>query len=123
VLSPLSAAPTAPPEGVQIVGNVYDVRLSGALEEAGQPFVLKLHYDPEMLKGDFIGPETLRIYRWEPDPDPDDPTDRARWVRLAGSRLEGDHSVSIATGRFGVYVLMGSRVVDSTYLPLVVKSG
>jgi hypothetical protein len=123
VLSPLSAAPTAPPEGVRIVGNVYDVKLSSVLEEARQPFVLKLHYDPEMLRGDFIGPETLRIYRWEPDPDPDDPTDRARWVRLAGSRLEEDRSVSIATERFGVYALMGSRVARSIYLPLVTKSG
>jgi hypothetical protein len=122
VLSPLSAAPTAPPEGVQIVGNVYDVKLSSALEEAGQPFVLKLHYDPEMLKGDFIGPETLRIYRWELDPDPDDPADWAHWEPLTGSRLEDDRSVSIATDRFGVYGLMGSRVARSIYLPLITKS-
>jgi hypothetical protein len=90
---------------------------------ADQPFVLKLHYDPHILKGDFIGPETLRIYRWEPDPDPHDPTDQARWVALGGSRLEEDNSVSIATDRFGVYTLMGFRVAKSIYLPLIAKPG
>jgi len=124
VLSPLSAAPIQPPAGLQIVGNVYDVKLSGLLDvaPASQPFALSLHYDPEILKGDFIGPGTLRIYRWEPDPDPHNPTDQARWVALGGSRLEGDNSVSIATDRFGVYALMGFRVAKSVYLPLIMKS-
>jgi len=121
VLSPLSAAPIQPPAGLQIVGNVYDVKLSGLLDvaPASQPFVLRLHYDPEILRGDFIGPDTLRISRWEPDPDPHNPTDQARWVALGGSRLEEDNSVSIATDRFGVYTLMGFRVAESIYLPLI----
>jgi N-acetylneuraminic acid mutarotase len=121
VLSPLSATPIQPPAGLQIVGNVYDVKLSGLLDAApaDQPFVLKLHYDPEILKGDFIGPDTLQIYRWEPDPDPHNPTDQARWVALGGSRLEEDNSVSIATDRFGIYTLMGFRVAESIYLPLI----
>jgi len=121
VLSPLSAAPIQPPAGLQIVGNVYDVKLSGLLDVAlaSQPFVLSLHYDPEILRGDFIGPDTLRISRWEPDPDPHNPTDQARWVALGGSRLEEDNSVSIATHRFGVYTLMGFRVAESIYLPLI----
>jgi hypothetical protein len=122
VLSSLNAAPVQPPGGLQIVGNVYDVKPSGTQEEADQLFVLKLHYDPEILKGDFISPETLRIYRWEPDPDPDDPTDQARWIAMDGSRLEEDNSVSIATRRFGIYALMGSRVAHSSYLPLIMKS-
>ena len=125
VLLPLRAAPIQPPEGLQIVGNLYDVKLSGLLDAtpANQPFVLKLHYDPEILKGDIIGPETLRIYRWEPDPDPDDPTDQARWMALDGSWMDEDNSVSIATNRFGVYTLMGFRVTKLIYLPLIVMDG
>lgn len=122
VLSPLSAAPIQPPEGLQIVGNVYDIRLSGALEEAKRPFVLTLHYDSEILKGNFIGPETLRIYRWQPDPDLTNPTDQAYWVALDSTWLADDNSVSIATDRFGVYTLMGFSVARSTYLPIIIKS-
>jgi hypothetical protein len=122
VLSPLSAPPIAPPEGWQVIGNVYDITASGAEDEACRPFVLKLHYDPEILKGNLIAPETLRIYRWEPDPDLNDPTNRAHWVALTGSQLEADQSVSIATDRFGVYALMGSRTATPIYLPLIMVS-
>jgi len=114
VLSPLSAPPTTPPKGWQIVGNVYDIKPSGALDEASRPFVLKLHYDPEILKGNLIAPETLRIHYWEPD--------RARWVPLTSSRLETDQSVSSTTDRFGIYALMGSRVATAVYLPLIMVS-
>jgi hypothetical protein len=122
VLSPLNAAPSQPPEGLQIVGNVYDIKLSGALEEVEQPFVLTLRYDPEILKGDFIGPQTLHIYRWQPDPDPANPADQAHWAALGSVWLAEDNSVSIATDRFGVYALMGISVAESTYLPIIVKS-
>ena len=97
-----------------MVGNVYDVKLSGAVDEASRPFVLKLHYDPEILKGNLIAPETLRIHYWEPD--------RAHWVALTSSRLETDQSVSIITDRFGIYALMGSRVATTVYLPLIMAS-
>jgi hypothetical protein len=122
VLSSLNAAPSAPPEGRQIVGNVYDVRPSGARDEAEQPFVLRLHYDLEVLKGDFISSETLRIYRWQPDPNPSDPANQARWVVIGSSHLEENNSISIATRRFGIYTLMGSRSAHSNYLPLIIKS-
>jgi hypothetical protein len=121
VLSPLNAAPSQPPEGRQIVGNVYDIKFSGALEQAEQPFVLTLHYNAEILKGDFIGPETLGIYRWEPDPDPANPIDQAHWLALNSTRLAEDNSVSIATDRFGVYALMGFSIAESTYLPVIIK--
>lgn len=122
VLAPLNAAPIQPPEGLQIVGNVFDIKLSGVLEEAEQPFVLKLHYDLEVLEGEFIGPETLRIYRWEPDPDPADPTDQAHWLALNSTWLAEDNSVSTATSRFGVYALMGFNTARSIYLPIIMKS-
>lgn len=122
VLLPLNAAPAAPPEGRQIVGNVYDFRPSGALEEADQPFILRLNYDPEMLKENFIGSKTLRIYRWEPDPNPDDLSDQARWVLMSSSQLEEDNSLSIATKRFGIYALAGYRVAHTSYLPVIMKS-
>ncbi|MFQ5812708.1 MAG: hypothetical protein ACE5I2_05900, partial [Anaerolineae bacterium] len=98
--------------------NVYDIKLSGALDGANRPYVLKLHYDSETLKGNLISPATLRIYRWEPAADPN----KARWVALAGSRLEADQSVSITTDRFGVYALMGSKVARLSYLPLIMQS-
>jgi N-acetylneuraminic acid mutarotase len=116
VLSPLNAAPTAPPEGWQIVGNVYDVRLSGALAELlEKPSVLTLHYDGALVNSS-LAPEGLGIYRW----DPSDGT----WQEIGGSLDEEQKAMVAPVTTLGTYALLAppsewepSRV----FLPIILK--
>jgi hypothetical protein len=114
VLSPLNAAPTAPPEGWQIVGNVYDVRLSGALAELlEKPGILTLHYDGALVNSS-SAPEGLSIYRW----DPSDGT----WQEIGGSLDEEQRAMVAPVTKLGTYALMTSPSLPSDiFLPIILK--
>jgi hypothetical protein len=115
MLSPLNAPPTAPPEGLQIVGNVYDVRLSGALEELEKPALLKLYYDGALVNSS-SAPEGLGIRRWDPTSE--------TWQAVAGS-LDEEHRAMVASvTTLGTYALLappGSWKPSQNFLPLILK--
>jgi N-acetylneuraminic acid mutarotase len=115
VLSPLNAAPTAPPEGLHIVGNVYDVRLSGALEGLDKSALLKLHYDGALVNSS-SAPEGLGIYRWDPN--------SGTWQEIGGSLDEEQKAVVIPVTTLGTYALLappGSWEPSQNFLPLILK--
>lgn len=115
LLAPASAAPAAPPAGRLLAGNAYSILPSGAQNTSARPFLLALHYDPEVLRGDLIGPQTLLVYRWQPGASTGEP---GAWVPLASTWNPDDHSVSAAASRFGIYALMGYRSAHYFFLPV-----
>ncbi|UCC50264.1 MAG: hypothetical protein JSV68_14260 [Anaerolineaceae bacterium] len=104
VVLPTGYVPGPLPEEKQILGNAYEVRLSGATTGLKKPGVLRMHFHPEV-----VGKVTeLAIYRW-------DPANKV-WRQVGGAQNEIDDAVTAPVKKFGIYALMGKRIISDTEL-------
>jgi hypothetical protein len=116
VMSP-GALPGPLPAGLTLVGDAYDVTISGALAELAKPASLELHYD-RALVGTTAAPAGLAIYRWDPN--------SQAWQAVAGD-LEQEHkSMTSAITALGTYALLAppgdwTKPSSTIFLPVVYK--
>ncbi len=118
-ITPLGILPSVPPEDWHVVGSAYSAVLSGARTSADAPFVLAFRYDQYVIDDQHLDPASLQIYRWKPATF--DAAQPGSWEPLQSSLLRDDRSVSTTTKHFGIYALMGTRLPETIYLPLVVR--
>jgi len=116
VIVPPGAVPGPLPEGLVLIGDLYDVTASGALVTLDKPAILKLHYDQALVNTE-SAPEGLGIYRWDPVSE--------TWQAVAGTLDEEQKAIVAPVTTLGAYTLlappgpwMGSRQ-DQVFLPLV----
>jgi hypothetical protein len=117
VISPLSAVPTEPPAGWQIVGNAYDVKLSGALAMLAKPALLKLSYDGTLIN-QVAAPEGLSIYHWDPGSE--------NWQIVTSSLDEEQKTMIAPVMSLGTYALLAlsgewSNPTNTIFLPVILK--
>jgi hypothetical protein len=113
VIAPPGAAPGPLPEGMTIVGNAYDVTLSGALMVLEQPIILKLHYDDAMLKAS-AAPKQPGIYRWHPISE--------TWQMMPSRLDKQQQTLATPATALGTYALLTpSAPSTSIFLPVVLR--
>lgn len=103
------------PEGVQLVGNAYDLGLSEIGPLAKQSSI-KLYYHPAVM-GHY---EELAIYYWL--------APEKQWQAIGGTLNPIDFGVTIADNRQGIYALMGKPTTQPPsldkliFLPTLLKN-
>ena len=107
VVLPTGYVPGPLPEGKQVLGSAYEVRLSGAATGLTQPGLLTMHSHPEVMGA----ASDLAIYWWG--------AAEEEWEWMGGERIELDNSVVASVEEFGIYALMGEPL--RVYLPLILK--
>ncbi len=111
---PTGYVPGPLPDGLSVIGNAYEVRLSGAVAELEKAGVVRLHYHPEVMG---VYTKTA-IYFWD--------AANEEWDRRGGDPSETDNAWSVAAQRLGIYALMGLDVTsapptETIYLPIILK--
>lgn len=91
----------------QLLGNVYQIRFSGAVTNLTKPGVVRMHYHPSLMPAT----NDLAIYHWE--------ADDKRWRRIGGEHSELDNVVTTTIDRLGIYALLGTPY--TVYLPVVLR--
>jgi hypothetical protein len=106
---PTGYVPGPLPEGKQVIGSAYQVRLSGALVELDQEGLVRLHYHPAVMG---VYTDTA-IYYWD--------AGNEIWQKRGGEPSEIDNALSVPVTRLGIYALMGVAAPEVVYLPVIVK--
>lgn len=91
---PTGYVPNPLPEGKQVVGTAYGVRLSGAATQLNKPGLLTMHYHPDVVGN----PTELAIYRWD--------SATNNWILVEGEESEVDNALTAAVTELGIYALM-----------------
>ncbi len=115
---PTGYVPGPLPDGLTIIGNAYQVRLSGAMTHLEKDGVVRLHYHPEVM-GTYT---QTAIYYWHPNSD-----GTGRWIALGGTPSDTDDAWAVTTRRLGIYALMEGEFVpevgnERMYLPMIEKN-
>lgn len=121
MVSPPGAVPGPLPDGLMLVGDPYDVTLSGTVAQLEANAVVAMHYDQSLLTEN-SSPESIGLYRWRGN--------EGKWHKL-DSNLDEVHQVRSATvSALGTYALLLPSEDDSpmkacdfwrTYFPLVLN--
>jgi uncharacterized repeat protein (TIGR01451 family) len=97
---PTGYVPGPLPDKVEVIGNAYEVRMSGAVTQLEKEGVLTMHYHPGVM--DVYTP-TAAIYYWD--------VVNTTWQKQGSTPREIDYAVSSVVTRTGIYALMGQSVV------------
>jgi photosystem II stability/assembly factor-like uncharacterized protein len=115
VMSP-GALPGPLPHGLLLVGDAYDVTLSGGLNSLQKPARLMLRYDRALINRT-TAPDGLAIYRWD--------SHNHTWNAVAGT-LDAEHRALVASVQaLGTYALLAPTGAWTqpeprrTFLPLI----
>ncbi len=109
---PTGYVPSPLPEGLSVIGNAYEVRLSGAETELEKDGVVRLHYHPEVM-GVY---SNTAIFHWD--------AFNQTWDRQSSEPNDTDNAWAVTARRLGIYALLGVDVTPpagTIYLPVVIK--
>jgi photosystem II stability/assembly factor-like uncharacterized protein len=114
VVMPPGAIPGPLPGGLTLLGEPYDITVSGAATLL-KPAVLSLHYDKALVSGT-VPPAGLKIYRWDPA--------NAAWQAVGDTIDPERRAVTAQVTALGTYALLappGSWAAArlEVFLPLV----
>ncbi len=118
VVMPPGAVPGSLPDGLLLVGDPYDVTVSGALVALEKPAVLKLHYDGALVASS-SAPGGSGIYRWDPNGE--------TWQEIGGSLDEEQKAIAASVTTLGTYALLAppgpwnKPLQDVIFVPVVLK--
>jgi photosystem II stability/assembly factor-like uncharacterized protein len=117
VVMPPGAIPGPLPAGLTLVGDPYDVTVSGAAT-LQKPAVLSLRYDKALVSGT-APPAGLKIYRWNPN--------STTWQEVGGMIDPEHRAVTAQIRALGTYVLLAppgewQKPANPIFLPLVRQS-
>jgi photosystem II stability/assembly factor-like uncharacterized protein len=97
VMSP-GALPGPLPPGLAIVGDAYDITMSGGVATLAKPAALALRFDQTLVNSS-EPPTGLAIYRWNPNND--------TWQLVADGELDKEHTTMAApVTALGTYALL-----------------
>lgn len=108
MIVPTGNVPGPLPEGKQVLGSAYSVRLSGAATQWAKPALLTMYHHPDVM-GYASEPA---LYWWN--------ALTKEWSCIKGEWKEMDQSVSVAVQPLGIYALMGEQS-SLIYLPFVLR--
>jgi hypothetical protein len=106
---PTGYVPGPLPEGKQVIGSAYEVRISGATVELTKTGLAAMRYHPEVM-GVYTN---TAIYYWS--------AGEGEWQVVGGELRAVDHAYVATTTRLGIYSLMGAPVQRQVYLPIIIK--
>jgi hypothetical protein len=113
VVMPPGAIPGSLPGGLALVGDVYDITVSGAATLL-KPAVLSLRYDKALVSGT-TPPAGLKIYRWNPN--------SATWQAVGDTIDSERRAVTAQVTALGAYALLAPpgdwQKPPSLFLPFV----
>ncbi len=118
IITPPGAIPGSPPAGMLVVGDPYNLTLSGAVVNLQKPAVLKMIYHQALLDAQWA-PQDLQIYWWNPS--------SQTWEAIPGEVDEYQKAIVAQVTRLGIYALMapgaGTTPIQDewVYLPVIIR--
>ena len=100
VVMPIGAVPGPLPEGLTLVGDPYNISLSGAVAALEKPGILTLRYDTAVVN-QVVTPSNLKIYRWEADGN-----GGGHWRPVAGELDQEHKTIAASLKPLGIYALL-----------------
>ncbi|MCB8950362.1 MAG: hypothetical protein H6653_20325 [Ardenticatenaceae bacterium] len=97
MIAPTAALPAPPPAGLELVGDVYRLQLSDAVNQLEKTAVFKLGYDT--ILNHTTQPDTLAIYRWN----------GSSWQIIASSLDEAQKALVAPITHLGIYALFAPK--------------
>jgi hypothetical protein len=116
IVMPPGALPGPLPAGMTIIGEAYDITVSGALTQFDTPALLRFSYDAAQVHARVVPQQ--QIYRWDPTVQ--------QWQALPSNIATERQVVTAPIRTLGVYALLQptvSNAPSSVWLPLLCTSG